>query len=765
VPLERVVEFRIVGNVDLLPELIYFIGKTGAAMFEDRPEKLPRPRDPAILQQAKRLGEVLGQLSAYLQPKTVPLPLSSLEEQTSQALEKLESAAKEVSYYARLMDELKAKLAISRELSSFKALRPPATEAVDVFIALAGRSAKEVAELCKSFNAAVVQQGNVFMITVERKFALQLKSALERLGVQLFTFKGLEEIEPQEALEDKLRLAERGLREVLERHREVLDYAHTLREALALVIDVFNRSAIDEGAEMGRLFASYEAEMKRLEAQLSDLHKIRKVLGALSGGVKIPEGFRLFIDPETPVNAPHVIQEVDGVKVALVKGEAKGVEVPAEYLLDVENGKRVVEEAIKSTEAALQRVKREREALEKLYSEYSVYGDKKWDEHKDMASLIFYVLERDVKKVDDALVEFVRKNSAKLDIVKRVRYKYIDRVPAERRPTLEKYPAPIKQFTKIVYMYGVPKPIEISPVPLVALIFPVFFGWMYGDLGHGFLLFLLGTLLLTKLYGGRHRDWGVIWTIMGLVSMFFGAFVYQEAFGFPLEKFGIHLPSAPILPLFGHETLVEVDGVKASLAAAFLLGFLLIFLAFLSKVLNTVLKGEGDVALAIVLPQLLFFFSIGMVFFSLIWQPMGMYYLEPLIGLPWGYLALLSIVWSAIGVVVIRARYRHYEEAPPVAEEFIMGIVEGAFGALANIPSFSRLVILVMIHGVLTKLVNGVAIGLGAPGILFAVFGHALIAAGEGLFSLVQSLRLVFYEVLSKFYEGRGRLFQPLVLP
>ena len=94
-----------------------------------------------------------------------------------------------------------------------------------------------------------------------------------------------------------------------------------------------------------------------------------------------------------------------------------------------------------------------------------------------------------------------------------------------------------------------------------------------------------------------------------------------------------------------------------------------------------------------------------------------------------------------------------------------MGFVESSLGALANIPSFARLVILILIHGVLTKLVNGVAISLGPAGILFAVFGHALIAAAEGLFSMVQSLRLVFYETLSKFYEGRGRLFTPLTLP
>ena len=90
-PLERVVEFRLASQVDLLPEVIYFIGKTGAAMFEERPEKLPRPRDPAALQRAKKIDEFLNQLLFYVQPQQVELPLTALESQIDSVLEKLEA--------------------------------------------------------------------------------------------------------------------------------------------------------------------------------------------------------------------------------------------------------------------------------------------------------------------------------------------------------------------------------------------------------------------------------------------------------------------------------------------------------------------------------------------------------------------------------------------------------------------------------------------------------------------------------------------------
>ncbi|MEM2025270.1 MAG: hypothetical protein QXW94_03165, partial [Desulfurococcaceae archaeon] len=478
-PLERVIEFRVAGNVDALPELIYFLGKAGVAMFEERPAKLPRPRDPALFQKAKKIDEVLNQLLLYVQPRQLSLPLEPLESQVDAVLEKLAALQKEVSYYLKLVDELKAKLSVSREVAALRAASVPKTEVLETLVALPGKSVKEAAELVKTFNASAMQYGNALIIAVSREKARQLRAGLERLGARVFSLWEIAELEPPEALQDRLKKAEEELASLVQKHSDLINYAYTLRYAVGAVMDVYNKSAIDEGSEVGRLFASYEKEIEKVEKQLSDLRKIKLVLDSLGGGFKLPEGFRMYVDPETPIAAPHVLQEVGGVKVALVRGEARGVEVPPEYLADVEAGRRVVEDAIRSAEASLQRLRRDLEALERQYSEYSLYGDKKWEEHNDMASLVFYVLEKDVKKVDEALSEFAARNIAKLDVVRRTRYKYFDQVPAERRPTLEKYPTPIRQFTKIVYMYGVPRPYEISPVPLAALLFPIFFGWMY----------------------------------------------------------------------------------------------------------------------------------------------------------------------------------------------------------------------------------------------------------------------------------------------
>ncbi|MEZ0248660.1 MAG: V-type ATPase 116kDa subunit family protein, partial [Thermoproteus sp.] len=446
----------------------------------------------------------------------------------------------------------------------------------------------------------------------------------------------------------------------------------------------------------------------------------------------------------------------------------------SQYLEDVPSSLRVVGETLNSVKKSLESRERELESLRRLYREYSVYGDENWSSHRDVGTVIFYVREKDVGLVDDALADLIRALAVKLDIIRNIRYKYFDDVPAERRPTLEKFPAPIKQFVnKIAYMYGVPSATEISPSALVSILFPIFFGWMFGDLGHGLLLLVLGLLLYTKLFGGRYKDWGVIWIVTGVFSMFFGGVVYGEFFGLPLSSLGwdglVHMFQPVVGPQMG--TAVEIEGIFADLFAAMLFGYIVMAGSFSLKVANFALRGEGDLAVGLGFPILLIYISAGMIVFGLLKSvlpmPAGM---AQLVDLPWIYILVAAIVSLIIGAVALMAKYRRYEEKPPIGMEMAVGLVEGIFGGLANVPSFARLMILILMHGIFTKLTMGWALSMYYAGniagaIAVAVFFNALIAVGEGFMSLVQSLRLTFYETLSKFYEGRGRLFTPLILP
>jgi len=50
-------------------------------------------------------------------------------------------------------------------------------------------------------------------------------------------------------------------------------------------------------------------------------------------------------------------------------------------------------------------------------------------------------------------------------------------------------------------------------------------------------------------------------------------------------------------------------------------------------------------------------------------------------------------------------------------------------------------------------------------GIVLVVFLQLLVILGEGFFASVQSLRLLYYETLTKFYEGSGRIFESHKIP
>ncbi|RHY25847.1 hypothetical protein DYB32_008946 [Aphanomyces invadans] len=102
-------------------------------------------------------------------------------------------------------------------------------------------------------------------------------------------------------------------------------------------------------------------------------------------------------------------------------------------------------------------------------------------------------------------------------------------------------------FQAFVDTYGVPRYGEINPAVFTAVTFPFLFGVMYGDIGHGFCVFLFGLYMIAtekilekgrvsemtaQLYGGRYMI-----TLMGVFAIYAG-FVYNDFFSLPLNLFG-----------------------------------------------------------------------------------------------------------------------------------------------------------------------------------------------------------------------------------
>ncbi|ACB39692.1 V-type ATPase 116kDa subunit family protein [Pyrobaculum neutrophilum] len=519
-----------------------------------------------------------------------------------------------------------------------------------------------------------------------------------------------------------------------------IDAVATLYRHAAWTAEMYNRCAYSEGRETGQYFTSLERELAAQEAERRRLEMIYKFLSELPpGGLKVPRGYQVVLNPIHRVEAPHERVRIGDLDVYItVEGQDYGgVAVPREYLLDPQLARRLVADALASADRALAKLRERLAYLRSQYEKFSAFGDYNWG--RDAATVAFYVRERDLKAVDEAIAKVLARFYTATSFAYRleVSTKFIYTAEA---PRAERWPKPIQAFTTLVYMVGPPGPEEISPVPLVALLFPVFFGWMFGDVGHGLLIAAV-ALLLHKL--GK-RDWAYIWGAAAASSIAFGLY-YGEVFG---------------LPLWGAERAEHP--IAEGLAAAAVFGFLVVLVAFLLKILNLLLLGERFMALGPYAGLLALYVSIGAAFLKLFnvadalsgrpgaWLLAGLIDAAP-------HIALFSAVWLAASMTYAIRRYR--AKPSEVLGELPLAFIETFIGATANLFSFMRLEIIHVIHATLTHLTLRAASLPG--GIAITILLQLLVVLGEGFLTTIQSLRLVYYETLTKFYHGTGRIFKP----
>lgn len=125
----------------------------------------------------------------------------------------------------------------------------------------------------------------------------------------------------------------------------------------------------------------------------------------------------------------------------------------------------------------------------------------------------------------------------------------------QNRPTLFENKRFVRTFEVITQSQGIPRRGEADPTPMIALMWPIFYGIMFADLGHGLLLMGFGLLFKFKGQGTLSR-WGMLIAISGASAAIAGVGA-GEMFGFhidhlePFEK----LLEGPLHPI---SWLVEI---------------------------------------------------------------------------------------------------------------------------------------------------------------------------------------------------------------
>ncbi|MGC9116025.1 MAG: V-type ATP synthase subunit I [Conexivisphaera sp.] len=324
-------------------------------------------------------------------------------------------------------------------------------------------------------------------------------------------------------------------------------------------------------------------------------------------------------------------------------------------------------------------------------------------------------------------------------------------------------------YEEITLQQGPPSGREVDPTTIISFVFPTFFGFMFGDLGHGILLIILGLILRLRGYESLRR-WGNLIVSFGVGSAIMGV-LDGEVFGLELWRlvgvsmlYGIPLPLIPAHDVVTANSAYVVDLL---LVIALLIGVGHLLSAYtLGFYQDARWKGLGHAALQRI-PVYAFYISSlfwGYAFimsgysFSAVMGPV----MTPL-GVTTGTISRVTlpiVLAGSIGMIVTKAMESNYMES---VIDWLVNVIE----IISNSISYLRLAVLLMVHIALLYIVDmfypaGVAGAAAAMGYAGWILGNVGVAALEGLMVYIQDIRLHAYEWFIRFYEGGGRLFRPL---
>ncbi|MCL2773089.1 MAG: hypothetical protein FWD71_07040 [Oscillospiraceae bacterium] len=298
---------------------------------------------------------------------------------------------------------------------------------------------------------------------------------------------------------------------------------------------------------------------------------------------------------------------------------------------------------------------------------------------------------------------------------------------------------PFEQFTK---MYGLPAYSEIDPTPFLALTYILFFGIMFADLGQGLVLSVLG-FLIWKLKG---INLGRIGVIVGISSAVFGVL------------FG---------SVFGMEDIIHgyspMDHINTFLIAAIVFGVFIISVAMVLNIVNGVRQKNVEKAVFSQNGIAGLIFYLGVLVAGLTMMK---------------YLSLNAVLPIIIGLVILCLLIMYMREplanivkkkkkiVPSGPVEFLVAgffeLFEFILSFFTNTISFIRIGAFALNHvGMMTvvMLLSGKDTGSTNPFVIIA--GNIIVMALEGLIVGIQCLRLEYYEIFGRFFDGSGREFEP----
>ena len=350
----------------------------------------------------------------------------------------------------------------------------------------------------------------------------------------------------------------------------------------------------------------------------------------------------------------------------------------------------------------------------------------------------------------------------------------------EDRPTLLENPARLKFFESFIRFYTIPLSNEFDPSILFALAFPIFFGFMLGDVGYAVLILLISIWIIRRvnhperktLIPGALRSFAakilkppqfkklakamILGSLVGMVmgfalNAYFGFQVNQYLFDYLNTSVHARLPADGVFL-----NPISTGGLKTLLLYSGYVGLFMVSLGLVLGMMNAYWMHERKHVIAKVgwlsVAWGLSLFGLTLLHHGNV-NPAG----NPVAG---GYIGMAVV---GVGLIIFGEGTLAVIELPSI---------------VSHIISYTRLLGILLASFVLAYVIDSQAVGTSAaPGLMyggigFAIAGVALLVVGH-VFNLVlgmlepgiQGARLLYVETFSKFLHGGGKQFAPFKGP
>jgi V/A-type H+-transporting ATPase subunit I len=356
----------------------------------------------------------------------------------------------------------------------------------------------------------------------------------------------------------------------------------------------------------------------------------------------------------------------------------------------------------------------------------------------------------------------------------------------EKIPIALKHGAFAKTFQPLVLSYGAPLYGAIDPTPITAFFFALLFAVMFGDVGQGAVLLLLGLIFGSswggtkfpgmKAYAGPLRIIGPLSMVTGLL---YGSVFANETL---LEK-----PTAAVTGFLAATDLGRTLGIaethrilnlmpeKDNIGKLFMffgftvaIGVILNSIGLILFVLNNLAMRRYEKAFFSrngIAGICFFWYAVSIGIRALIQRDTFAFGTIDIIGLivPIFFIVTGPLIWN-----IATARRPLFPEGIfPFFMEGIVDILETLSGSVSSTVSFLRVGAFALSHAVLSFIIFTMAdkVGHAILGGLWQtivfIFGNLVIIFLEAMIVAIQVVRLQYYEFFSKFFTETGTEFKP----